>query len=178
MSSEVMSNDDKILTTAATLCRDNLEQIRGKFSLWIKQLLLFSFYQIWHDQPPGFGRELGQPAAFISCRCCTTSHINIYINLLVVGWLYQMELGIFTAKWCFWRRTVTCGWRPCHEMFLWGSCRTLSDGLDWPLLPSSSYVGNCVSLIYYNCPWTTPLKMGRIDRVSDGRLIIELLLFR
>lgn len=31
MSSEQMSNDDKILTTAATLCRNNLEQIQGKW---------------------------------------------------------------------------------------------------------------------------------------------------
>lgn len=31
MSSEQMSNDDKILTTAATLCTNNLEQIQGKW---------------------------------------------------------------------------------------------------------------------------------------------------
>lgn len=35
MSSEQMSNDDKILTTAATLCRNNnSEQIRGKWMGW------------------------------------------------------------------------------------------------------------------------------------------------
>lgn len=157
--SELMSNDDKILTTAATLCRNNLEQIRGKLSAADQCLCVLSDLtrstrtrekKRWTKRE----RERETSAvcgsyliyfinfhlqhiiliAYFSFSLSAWQHLPSTLSGYVIGVFfspYQMEHGTSSVKWFYWRPTVTYVLRLCHEMFLSESCRTLSDGQVW-----------------------------------------------